>query len=72
VDASSMLDDVRTVVRSIAGGRTRRDRLTARLLPASGRRLVRGWVERQGRQVARVDLGAARSVRLLVPRRGRA
>jgi transglutaminase-like putative cysteine protease len=72
VDASSMLDDVRTVVRSIAAGRSRRDRLTARLLPASGRRLLRGWVERQGRQVARVDLGAARGVRLLVPRRGRA
>jgi transglutaminase-like putative cysteine protease len=72
VDASSMLDDVRTVVRAIAVGRTRRDRLTAWLLPASGRRLLRSWVERQGRQVARVDLRAARGVRLLVPRRGRA
>jgi hypothetical protein len=72
VDASSMLADVKTVARTIAAGRSRRDRLTARLLPASGRRLLRGWVERQARQVARVDLGAARSVRLLVPRRGRA
>jgi hypothetical protein len=72
VDASTMVDDVRTVVRAIAAGRTRGDRLTARLLPASGRRLLRDWAERQGRRVARVDVGAARGVRLLLPRRGRA
>jgi hypothetical protein len=72
VDSSTMLDDVRTVVRTIAAGRSRRDRLAARLLPASGRRLLRAWVEQRGRQVARMDLGAARGVRLLLPRRSRA
>jgi transglutaminase-like putative cysteine protease len=72
VDASSMLDDVTTVVRAIAAGRTRRERVLARLLPASGRARLRSWAEQRGRQVARADLGAARGARLLVPRRRRA
>jgi transglutaminase-like putative cysteine protease len=72
IDTSSMLDDVGAVVRSVAAGRSRRERLMARLLPLSGRRRLRAWVDRRGRQVARVDLGAARGARLLVPRRRRA
>jgi hypothetical protein len=72
VDGSSMLDDVTTVVRRIAAGRSRRERLRARLLPPSGRDRIRRWAERRGRQMARVDLGAARGVRLLLPRRRRA
>jgi transglutaminase-like putative cysteine protease len=72
VDASSMLDDVTTVVRRIAARRARRDRVLAWLLPASGRARIRRWLEQRGRQVARVDLGAARGARLLVPRRRRA
>jgi hypothetical protein len=69
---SAIGDDVRTVVRQVAKGRTRRERLTARLLPVSGRRRLGGWTEQRGRQVARVDLGAARGARLLLPRRRRA
>jgi hypothetical protein len=72
LDTSSMLDDVTTVVRSVAVGRSRRERLAARLLPLSGRRRLRAWADRRGRQVARMDLGVARSARLLVPRRRRA
>jgi transglutaminase-like putative cysteine protease len=72
VDGSSMLDDVTTVVRRIAAGRSRRERLRAWLLPPSGRDRIRRWAERRGRQMARVDLGAARGVRLLLPRRRRA
>jgi transglutaminase-like putative cysteine protease len=71
-DAASMPDDVRTVIRQVAAGRTRAERLRAALVPASGRARLRGWTERRGRQVARVDLGAARGARLLVPRRRRA
>jgi transglutaminase-like putative cysteine protease len=75
VDASSMPDDVTTVIRAIAAGQTRRQRLLARWLPASGRRRLSGWTEQRGRQVARVDLGAARAARgarLLLPRRRQA
>jgi hypothetical protein len=72
IDAAAMLHDVRTVVGAIAATRCRRDRLTALILPASGRRLLRTWAERQGRQVARADRRAARGVRLLLPRRGQA
>jgi hypothetical protein len=71
-DAASMPDDVRTVIKQVAAGRTRAERLRAALVPASGRARLRGWTERRGRQVARVDLGAARGARLLVPRRRRA
>jgi hypothetical protein len=72
IDAAAMLHDVRTVVGAIAATRSRRGRLTALILPASGRRLLRTWAERQGRQVARADRRAARGVRLLLPRRGQA
>lgn len=69
VDASTMRADVRCVLREVAAGRSRRERLLARVTPASGRRRLNGWAEQRGRQVARVDLGAARRARLLVLRR---
>lgn len=72
LDASTLRSDVSTVLRQIAAGRSRRERVLARLLPTSGRRRLSGWTEQRGRQVARVDLGAARGARLLVPRRRRA
>lgn len=72
LDASAMRADVRTVLRQIAAGRRRHERVLAWLAPASGRRRLNGWTEQRGRQVARVDLGAARGARLLVPRRRRA
>jgi len=69
IDTSSMLEDVATVVRGIAVGRSRRERLVARVLPLSGRRRLRAWLDRRGRQVALMDRGAARRARLLVLRR---
>jgi transglutaminase-like putative cysteine protease len=72
IDDGPMRSDVSLVVRQVAAGRTRRERLTATLLPSSGRRRLVGWTEQRGREVARVDRGAARGARLLVPRRRRA
>lgn len=68
-DATDVSTDVRTVVRAVAGSRTRADRWRALVYPTSGVGRIAGVGQRVGRVVGRVDEQVARgSHRLRLPR----
>ncbi|GAB3597894.1 DUF3488 and transglutaminase-like domain-containing protein [Angustibacter peucedani] len=67
-DAADVTGDVRTVVRAVAGSRTRGERWRATVYPTSGASRVLGVGRRVGRVLGRVDARVARGThRLRLP-----